>query len=156
MSEKFNEHYREMSDLPPEQRGNIFWLTVDDITTMLCISRTTLWGWVKNETFPYPFKWRGKIFWPKEEVESFIKDRVDNKPVEQKKYNAITWDEVKALVESKSYGLITNAQIAEELEADTLDVTHLTRLMAKAGVLDMVRLDGVNSVNFYRIPIKGK
>ena len=48
------------------------WLREKEIREMLSISRGTLWKWVRQKTFPQPFKIGCCTFWKIKEVMDFV------------------------------------------------------------------------------------
>ncbi len=46
--------------------------TFEELISKFKISKQTLYDWIKNNSFPKPFKIGRRIFWRKSEIEAYI------------------------------------------------------------------------------------
>ena len=68
-------------------------------------------------------------------------------------YANLTWDEVKAKLKMAGAAGLSNHQLARVLELtdnEAIDLEHLTRIMARAGAIDVEKRRGSLGVNVYR------
>lgn len=131
---KFTPKYRSIKDMDAKDVGNQMWLTIDDTLRMLPISRALLWKLIDEDRFPVPYKHNNRIIWTKAEIEDELKKICEGRAEPEQDKTPVTWDAVKRIL-SVNIGL-TNREITERLNADSTDVSHMTRLMTKAGELD--------------------
>jgi predicted DNA-binding transcriptional regulator AlpA len=142
---------RDIAGIPAAERTSQLWLNVDDVLERVAIGRSSLWAQVADESFPAPYMWKGTPLWTQGDVRDWIVERVRGTAQPKVKGTAVTWELVETLLRTKFPAGYTNRQIAHLLDCDMVDVTNLTRLMAKAGVLSSFSPMGnrAGSTKFY-------
>jgi predicted DNA-binding transcriptional regulator AlpA len=126
------------------------WLNIDEVLKIIPISRSKFWSMIDNDQFPLPYLFRGTPLWTRADIKKYIDETSDTYSSPKSK-KPVTWDSILSLMRKvNGYGM-TNKEIAHNLKADEVDVTQLTRLMWKAGVLTKFQpiREGAGSPNFY-------
>lgn len=127
---------RDLSALAPSVRSAQLWLGVDEVLGRIGLSRTTFWKLINEGSFPPPYYQRNRAIWPQSDVDTWIAARIAEEPLQiGVTFIPVTWASIESLMKAKSPAGLTNLQISHLLNADNADVSALTRLMAKAGVI---------------------
>ena len=128
--------YRNMNELQPHEISKKMWLNIDEVIKAIAISREKLWILVKNGNIEKPYSYKRSALWPSDEIQEFIqqckKETIDlSKPSQDE--TPITWDMVVDILTSN--GNMTNRNITDELNSNIMDVSSLTRIMTKSGII---------------------
>ena len=57
--------------------GDTVLITVNDILSLIPISRSTLYRWMEGTDFPKPVRLNGRVLWKSEEVHAYINSKQD-------------------------------------------------------------------------------
>lgn len=129
-----------MEALSSAQRSAPMWLNVDDVLARLPISRSSFWRLVSENLFPAPYYWGKTPLWTQADIGAFIDGCIARDDFSKDHaLPAVTWDDVRKLLKGRAPQGLTNKQIAHHLNAEVADVSALTRLMSKAGILVCLR-----------------
>ena len=88
--------YRDLKDMPPEQRTAQLWLTIDDVLKIIPISRTQFWKVVNEGSFSAPYLWNKGMLWTRSDVHDWIAnaaqkiEEIESKPISNKQYKSFT------------------------------------------------------------------
>lgn len=133
-----------MRELPPALRSAQMWLNVDDVLAIVPIGRSTLYDLLTKDAFPKPYHWNHRPLWSQKMIHDWIREKSENGSAKQAEIpvsnqTPITWTKVAKLLKKNAPRGMTNRQIANYLNGAYADVCCLTRIMAKAGVLLVVK-----------------
>lgn len=124
------------------------WLDTKEVLEVCPVTRSHLTSMIESGAFPAPYRFSNKILWKQSDIETWMQ-KVVSGSVEEKEFTPVSEEDVLYLIEHKPC-VVTNREIANELNAKYADVCSLTRIMADAGLIDRIRPKGIAQKVWYR------